>query len=182
MEQKIKFRAFRIGDEVFINKLREDDERENKVGGMKRYVSLDREAKWVKDIIFGDSQTTIYLAITPIDSDEIIGYTSISDIDYRTGSCFWSGIKLSREHAGCGYGTQVALMILKYVFEELRMVRCIGKCQEDHVAALKMMEKVGYSKEGLMRKSLFKNGGHINQWLMSITDDDYKKVKNDFNL
>ena len=182
MEQKIKFRAFRIGDEVFINKLREDDERENKVGGMKRYVSLDREAKWVKDIIYGDSQTSIYLAITPIDSDEIIGYTSISDIDYRTGSCFWSGIKLSRECAGCGYGTQVALMVLKYVFEELRMVRCIGKCQEDHMPALRMMEKVGYSKEGLMRKSLFKNGHHINQWLMSITDDDYKKVKIDFNL
>lgn len=182
MEQKIKFRAFRIGDEVFINKLREDDERENKVGGMKRYVSLDREAKWVKDIIFGDSQTCIYLAITPVDSDEIIGYTSISDIDYRTGSCFWSGIKLSRECSGKGYGTQVALLISKYVFEELRMVRCIGTAQEEHFAAIRMMEKVGYTKEGLMRKSLFKNGKHINQWLMSITDDDYLKVKEEFKL
>ena len=120
MEQKIRFRAFRIGDEVFINKLREDDERESKVGGMKRYVSLDREAKWVKDIIFGDSQTNIYLAITPIDSDEIIGYTSISDIDYRTGSCFWSGIKLSRECSGKGYGTQVALLV-PFVYRKYKM-------------------------------------------------------------
>jgi RimJ/RimL family protein N-acetyltransferase len=62
------------------------------------------------------------------------------------------------------------------------MVRCIGIVQEEHYAAIKMLEKVGYVKEGLMRKSLFKNGRHINQWLLSITDDDYYKIKNEFNL
>lgn len=182
MEFKIRFRAFKIGDEVFINKLREDEEREDKVGGMKRFVSIDREAKWVHDIIMGDHKTTSYVAITEIYSDDIIGYTSISDIDYRNGTCFWSGIKLSREFSGKGYGIQTALLIVKYVFEELRMVRCIGKCQEDHIAALNLMQKAGYVKEGLMRKSLYKNGKHINQWLMSITDDDYLKVKKIFNL
>jgi len=182
MEFKIRFRAFKIGDEVFINKLREDEEREDKVGGMKRFVSIDREAKWVHDIIMGDHKTTSYVAITEINSDDIIGYTSISDIDYRNGTCFWSGIKLSREFSGKGYGIQTALLVVKYVFEELRMVRCIGKCQEDHIAALNLMQKAGYVKEGLMRKSLYKNGKHINQWLMSITDDDYLKVKKKFNL
>ena len=164
MDFSVKFRAFRLGDEVFINQLRNDEFRESKVGGMKRFVSIDREAKWVHDIIMGDSQTTFYFAITELDSDNIIGYTSISDIDYRNGTCFWSGIKLSRSCSGKGYGKQVALLILKYVFEELRMVRCIGKCQEEHIVALKLMESVGYSREGLMRKTLFKNGMHINQW------------------
>lgn len=182
MDFSIKFRAFRFGDEKFINELRNDDIRESKIGGMKRYVSLDREAKWVHDIIMGDSQTTIYLAVTELDNDEIIGYASISDINYRDGSCHWSGLKLSCQCSGKGYGTQVALLIMKYVFEELRMVRCFTKCQEHHLPALKMMEKAGYSKEGLMRKSLFKNGEHINQWLMSITDEDYKNVKAKFNL
>lgn len=182
MEFNIKFRAFRLGDEVFINELRNLSERESKVGGMKRFVSLDRERKWINDIIMGDSPTTLYMAITEKDSDDIIGYTSISDIDYRDGTCFWSGIKLSPECAGKGYGLQVALLILKYVFEELRMVRCIGKCQEEHTVALKLMEKAGYSKEGLMRKAMFKNGRHINQWLMSITDDDYIMVKEKFDL
>lgn len=182
MEFDIKFRAFRSGDEIFINKLREDEDRENKVGGMKRFVSLDREKKWVQDIIMGDCQTSVYVAITEIHSDDIIGYTSVSDIDYRNGTCFWSGIKLSREYSGRGFGTQTALLIEKYVFEELRMVRCIGKCQEDHIAAFNLMLKVGYQKEGLMRKSLFKNGKHINQWLLSITDDDYNIIKTKFEI
>lgn len=173
----VKFRAFRLGDEVFINKLREDEIREQKVSGMKRFVSLDREEKWVRDIIYGDSQTTIYLAITPLDSDDIIGYTSISDIDYRNGTCFWSGIKLSRDCAGKGYGHQVAMLVLQYVFDELRMVRCIGMCQESHMAAIRLMENAGFVKEGKMRKFLYKNGQHIDELLYSIIDDDYRKLK-----
>ena len=182
MEFKIKFRAFRVGDEVFINKLREDEEREDKVGGMKRYVSIDREAKWVNDIIMDDSQTVIYVAITELDSDDIIGYASISDIDYRNGTCQWSGIKLSSNVERNGFGIQSALLLIKYVFEELRMVRCFTIAQEGHIAILKIMQKVGYKQEGLMRKSLYKNGRHINQWLLSITDDDYPAVKQQFGL
>lgn len=182
MNFDIRFRAFKLGDEVFINKLREDDIRESYVGGVKRYVSVDREAQWVKDIIYSDNQSQIYLAITTKNSDQIIGYVSISDIDYRNGSCFWSGIKLSPECAGHGYGRQVALMITKYVFEELRMVRCIGMCQESHTPAISMLENAGYTKEGLMRKYLYKNGQHINVWLFSITDDDYWKMKEEINL
>lgn len=182
MEFKIKFRAFKIGDEVLINKMRDDEEREGKVGGMRRYVSLDREAKWVYDIIMGDNQSVIYLAITEVDSEDIIGYVSLHDIDYREGTCFWSGIKLSKDCAGKGYGFQAGLLITKYVFEELRMVRCIGKCQEFHEPMIKVMEKIGYRKEGLMRKALYKHGVHINQWLFSITDDDYKEVKKKYDL
>ena len=63
MNFNIKFRAFRIGDEFFINKLREDAERESKVGGMNRKVSIDREAKWVKDIIFGDNQKEFHFYV-----------------------------------------------------------------------------------------------------------------------
>ena len=182
MEFQIKFRAFEKGDHIFINNLRTGTHREKLIGGSKRYVSVDRDEKWVNDIIFGDRQDTLYFAITELNSNDIIGYTSISDIDYRNGSCFWSGIKLSPKVSGKGYGVQTALLILKFVFEELRMVRCIGQCQENHDAALKMMLKVGFSKEGLMRKYVFKNGESINTWLLSIIDTDYKAVKEQFKI
>lgn len=182
MEFEITFRAFRMGDEKFINALRKNEEMEEKIGGAKRFVSLDREEKWVHDIIMNDNQSVIYFAITDNVSEDIIGYTSISEIDYRNGSCFWSGIKLSPTVSGKGYGFQVALKVLKYAFEELRMVRCIGMCQEDHKVALKLMLKSGYIVEGLMRKFLFKNGKHINEYLLSCTDVDYLNIKNKYSL
>ena len=182
MEFDIKFRAFKMGDEKFINALRENEAMEEKIGGTKRYVSIDREEKWIHDIIMNDNQSAMYFAITEKTSDEIIGYTSISDIDYKNGSCFWSGIKLSPSLSGKGYGFQTAIKVLKYVFEELRMVRCIGMCQEDHIVALKLMLKSGYKQEGLMRKYLYKNGKHINEILLSCTDDDYAELKQKYNL
>ena len=180
MEFDIKFRAFQKGDEVFINELRNDDEMESNLAGARLYVSVDREAKWVEDIIFGDNISRMYWAVT--ENEKMIGYASVVDIDYRNGTCFWSGIKLSPEIAGKGYGLQVALKVVKYVFEELRMVRCIGMCQEHHTPALNLTLKAGFQKEGLMRKYVYKNGNYINIWLLSMTDDDYKEIKQRYNL
>jgi ribosomal-protein-alanine N-acetyltransferase len=181
MEFDIKFRAFKMGDEKFINALRENEEMEQKIGGTKRFVSIDREAKWVHDIIMNDNQSAMYFAIILKNTDEMIGYLSISDIDYRNGSCFWSGIKIS-PNAGDGYGAQAALLVLKYIFEEMRMVRCSGICQEENVKSLNMLTKVGFKKEGIMRKHLFKNGKYLNQWILSFIDDDYLTLKIKYNL
>ncbi|MCC9043491.1 GNAT family N-acetyltransferase [Myroides sp. M-43] len=182
MEFNIRLRAFEKEDALFINQLRNEDEREKYIGGSKRYVSLCREQKWVEDIILGDSQSVMYFAVTTSESDSIIGYTSISDIDYRNGSCFWSGIKLSPSVAGKGYGLQVGLLVLNHVFEEMRMVRCTAQAQEGHQPAIRMLDKLGFFKEGLMRKNVFKNGNSLNTWLLSIIEEEYKLIKSTYNL
>lgn len=82
MDFKIRFRAFQMEDVKFINRLRSDQAMDKLIGGMKRPVSLERDTKWVEDIIMKDNPTVIYFAVTLIDNNEIIGYTSISDIDY----------------------------------------------------------------------------------------------------
>ena len=182
MEFAIYFRAFQTLDAEFINSLRRNEEMENKIGGVKRFVSIERETKWVQDLIMNDNQSVIYLAVCEKGNEKIIGYTSISEIDYRNGTCFWSGIKLSPTVSGKGYGFQVSLLVLKYVFEEMRMVRCIGHGLEEHEVALRLMEKAGFKKEGLMRKYVFKNGEHKNTWLLSILDEEYLTIKQKFNL
>ena len=182
MEFQINFRPFRLSDAQFVNDLRRREDMERLIGGAKRPVALERDAKWIEDIMLNDDQKSIYFAITFIQSDDIIGYTSISEIDYRNGTCFWSGIKVAPEHSGKGIGTQAALKILKYAFEELRMVRCKGECLEEHESVLKLLLKIGFKKEGLMRSTIFKNGAHNNQWLLSVIKSDYEGIKRDFNI
>jgi RimJ/RimL family protein N-acetyltransferase len=178
----IKFRALTIRDAEFINKLRSMQDMENLIGGSKRFISLERETEWVKSLLLNDNNSVMYFAICEKGNDTIIGYTSISEIDYRSGSCFWSGIKLSPDFSGKGYGFEAELLILKYVFEELRMVRCKAEGLEEHVIALSYMAKAGFIKEGLMRKHVYKSGGHKNVWLLSMTDDDYVSTKAKYDL
>lgn len=182
MDFKIKFRPFRFADAQFINDLRQSESMEKLIGGVKRPVALERDQKWVEDVILKDDQSAIYYAITELENDTIIGYASINDINYRHGSCTWGGVKITPAKSGNGYGKQVALKLIQIAFEELRMVRLSAECQQNHGAALQMMLGVGYQKEGLMRKTLFKNGVSNNQWLLSVTDEDYTAIKMKFQL
>jgi RimJ/RimL family protein N-acetyltransferase len=170
----VYLRAFSLDDADFIYSLRDMDGME-KIGGVKRFVSKEKDNKWVHDIVMSDGNQSVYLAICQKDTHKIVGYTSIADIDYRNGTCFWSGLKIATAYAGKGYGYQVTKTILKYVFEELRMVRCTAMAIEDHVVAIRMMEKAGYQKEGLMRSYVFKDGIHKNTWLLSILSSEYKR-------
>ena len=182
MKINIFFRAFELSDAKFVNDLRKIDDFENLIGGNKRFISLSREEKWIESLILNDFQDKFYVAICENETKEIIGYTSISNIDHYNKSCFWSGIKIHPSHNGKGYGTQTVLLILKYVFEELNMERLTGQCQEDHIVAKRLMEKVGFKVEALFRHSIFKNGMYHNQYGLSILKNEYLIIKNNFNL
>lgn len=178
----IYFRALEIEDATLINNLRKIEEMENLIGGAKRFVSLEREKEWVKSLILSDDPTRMYLAVCTKVNNEFIGYTSISNIDYRNGSCFWSGIKLLKEYSGKGLGKETALLILKYVFEEMRMERCTGEALEEHTVIIHLLESIGFKKEGLMRNYNYKNGSYKNTWLFSMLRNEYEEIKLKFKL
>jgi len=182
MDFHINFRPFRLEDAQFVNKLRQQDTLEELIGGVKRPVPYEREVKWIQDIILGDNQHIIYYAVTEKNDDNIIGYVSISEIDYRNGTCHFSGIKIDPDRSGKGLGTEAVLKSMKYVFEELRMERCMALCLENNSASVRMFEKAGFKKEGLMRRNIYKNGKHSNQWLLSIIREDYTEIKKKYEL
>lgn len=182
MNIDIFFRAFELSDAHLISELRKIDDFENLIGGTKRFVSSAREEKWIESLIFNDYQDKFYVAICEKESEKIIGYTSVSDIDHVNKSCFWSGIKIHPDYNGRGFGTQTVLLILKFVFEELNMERCTGQCLEEHVVAKKLMEKVGFKVEALQRHSIYKNGKYHNQFVLSILKEEYPIVKTNFKI
>jgi RimJ/RimL family protein N-acetyltransferase len=182
MITNIFFRAFEPTDAEFVNSLRKIAEYENLIGGNKRFVSLEREKKWIEDLIYNDYQDRFYVAICDKESKAIIGYTSVGDIDHVNKSCFWSGIKIHPDFNGKGYGTQTLLLVLKFVFEELNMERCTGRCLEEHVVAKKLMERAGFKEESLQRHSVYKNGSFHNEFILSILHSEYLDVKESYNL
>lgn len=182
MKTDIFLRAFELNDAKFINDLRNIEEFENKIGGTKRFVSVAREKKWVEDLIYNDYSDKFYLAICEKETKEIIGYISVSDIDHVNKSCFWSGVKIHPDHNGKGYAKQAALMVIRYVFEELNMERCTGQSLEEHTAVIKMMENLGFKIEALQRHSLYKNGKYHNQYIYSMLSEEYKTIKVKFQL
>jgi len=85
------------------------------------------------------------------------------------------GYVLSRDYWGKGIMTEAAKEIIQYGFEQMGLVRIQAKCFEENVPSARVMEKIGMSFEGIMRKEMFVKGKHQDLKLYSILKEDYIK-------
>lgn len=171
MKNTIFLRAFEFQDLKLLNEIRNDSKNFEHTGGNKYFVSTEYDKKWIEDKIF-NNQNQLYLAICHVDNG-MIGYLGISDIDHLNKVAQWAGINIHKKYAGNGYGTVAATLLLKHVFEELGLNRFYGYWIESNLASIKMAEKVGFVKEGLVRDFVFKKNKYHNAFIMSILEREY---------
>jgi RimJ/RimL family protein N-acetyltransferase len=179
-ENRIFLRAFEFSDLDKLNSLRNDDDAFSYTGGNKFFISKEYDRKWIEEKIF-NNQNQIYLAICFVESKEVIGYTSITEIDFRNRKAHWSGINIDKNVSGKGYATETGRSIQKFAFEELNLNRLYGYILESNPASLRMTEKLGFVKEGLIRDFVFKKNEYHNAYLVSILKKEYEIINSSAN-
>ena len=177
MENKIFLRAFELTDIDKLNILRNDDEAFLHTGGNKYFISKEYDKKWLEDKIF-NNQYQIYLAICLIETNEIIGYLGIIDIDLRNRKAQWAGINIDKSFSSKGYATEAANILIKFVFEELGLNRFYGYWLDSNKPSIRMAEKLGFVNEGIVRDFVFKKNKFHNTYLMSILREEYMLLAN----
>lgn len=85
-----------------------------------------------------------------------------AEIGYWLGEAFW----------GKGIATAAVSALTDYAFEELDLVRVFAVPFLDNPASIRVLEKCGYVREGVMRRSAIKEGIVVDQVLYAITDLD----------
>ena len=89
-------------------------------------------------------------------------YRLTAEIGYWLGEKYW----------GQGIITKAIALITKYGFEQLKLERIHAGVFEYNIASMKALEKNNFTKEGVFRNNLIKNG--------KICDEHrYAKLKND---
>jgi ribosomal-protein-alanine N-acetyltransferase len=166
----IYLRAFELEDYKFLNKLRTDEEMFKLTCGNKYYISSEYDKKWVEDKIFNNNRN-VYLAICLKDNSEIIGYTSINDIDYRNRCAMWGAIMIDSKKSGKGCATEVGNILINYVFNELGFKRFHSRILEEHAASLRFVEKLGFTKEGILKSSVYKTGKFHNEIIVALINN-----------
>lgn len=134
------------------------------------YVSQAREKKWIEDTIFNSAD--IKLAVCLTDNNLHIGNVYLTDINYinRTAE---SHIMIGNpDYWGQGLGKEALLQILHYGFEERGLNRVYAHINADNASSLRLHEKCGYKREGLLRQAIFKNGQFKDVVVMSILKDE----------
>jgi len=81
-------------------------------------------------------------------------------------------IVLMKEHQGRGCALESVKLLLKYAFENLNLNRVSLKVAEKNERAVKLYERAGFRREGILRQDLFIDGEFMNTIAMGILKSD----------
>ncbi len=98
-----------------------------------------------------------------------VGFTSF-DLPNRSAEI---GYVISPEYQNKGYATESVMKILSFGFEACELERISAVCMKGNLASLRIMEKCGLKREGLLRSAVFAKGKMRDVHLAAITKNDY---------
>ena len=78
---------------------------------------------------------------------------------------------------GKGYGTEAVQLIVDYLFLSKDLARIQAGTDVRNKASQRVLEKVGFQREGTMRKCLFNRGELRDYYLYSILREEWKEPK-----
>jgi ribosomal-protein-alanine N-acetyltransferase len=93
----------------------------------------------------------VYVAMLRVDH-RVIGQVSLSRASPAIGSL---GVGLGEAHAGRGLAAEMALRLLAFGFEDLRLQRIEADVALENAACIKLLERIGMVREGVARDCIW---------------------------
>lgn len=158
-------------------KWRNDYNMQKMTCGPLRFISKEMEKNWAQRRSL-DNKNDIYLAVCSLESDKMIGYTSINDINYVNRSCSIGGIVIGdKDYRDGNEITDVYILLLSYVFDQLNMHRTYGYYLEEHKMTNANCETYFYKVEGCKRDAIYKDGKYHNMVCVGLLREEYYEHK-----
>jgi diamine N-acetyltransferase len=149
----------------FVREVRNDPE-VNKYLFTNVNISREEQARWYRRQV-RDKRNRVFIAL----ADEAIGYCQVKNIDRVNRSCEL-GFCIIPRHQGKGYGMALVKQLISYAKSKLKMHRLYLEIFADNEKAIKLYENCGFSKEGILRDKIFKDGKFRDVMVMSIIADN----------
>jgi RimJ/RimL family protein N-acetyltransferase len=96
---------------------------------------------------------------------------------FPAGDLLEIGFTLIPSERGKGYGPEAVVILVDYLFLARDLVRVQATTDLRNVASQKVLEKAGFTREGVVRKSMFLRGQWRDLLLYSILREEWKEPK-----
>jgi [ribosomal protein S5]-alanine N-acetyltransferase len=114
---------------------------------------------WIGDVLKKQNKNPPEELQLVIEIDgEVAGVVGLNRIEnYKTELGYW----LAEKHWGKGIMTKAANLLTKYAFNELKLKRVYALVMVQNKGSSRVLEKLGFSHEGILKKHSYKNGKFI---------------------
>ena len=167
--ERVYFRAVELEDKELLLEMMNDEETEHNLGGWSFPTSNLNQEEWIRSI---RNEANILRCIIVHKEEQLsLGTIILTDIDYKNGNAEIH-IKLSKQVRSKGYGVESIRLLTCYAFEELRLHCIYAHVNSYNNASIKLFEKCGFSKEGILRDRIFKQGNYHGIYSYSLLKGD----------
>lgn len=115
----------------------------------------------------------VIFGIRLLETDKLIGSCQLHNINFVHRSAEFQIRVGDSTQRGQGYGTEAVRLLLDFAFKDLNLHRVYLHVFSANVAALRVYEKVGFVREGLLRKAAHINGATEDVVVMGILREEY---------
>jgi ribosomal-protein-alanine N-acetyltransferase len=119
----------------------------------------------------------LHLAIHLRESDELIGFLHIAEIEPVHRHCRLGLVIGEKTLWGRGYGAEALRLVADHCFEDLGLNRIVLEVYATNRRMVAMLERVGVPREGVLREHVFRDGGFVDQYGYGLLRRDWEGWK-----
>ena len=106
-------------------------------------------------------------------SGSLLGGINIGNIRYGVSQSAQIGYWMGAPHAGKGFMQDAIGALLSHAFGRMRLHRIEAACIPGNARSIRVLEKAGFTREGLLRSYLRINGVWQDHYIYSLIADEY---------
>lgn len=162
-------------DDIDLFLLWLNDWRTGRTLGMRAPFSRAMEDRWFDRMVEEQGKDGYNFVICRLADDRPVGSIGLKNLNLIDGN---AGLGISvgaEEDRGQGYGSAALRALLRFAFDELRLVRVWLDVYDMNEGAQRMYERVGFVHEGVMRRSAFREGVHHDVHRMGILVEEWRR-------
>lgn len=177
MSSRVYLRRFESEDLEFVNGIVSENGIFAQTLANARYASKDHNLQFLNNAM--SSNDPLYLVICLSESKLPIGYLSVRDFDRINQKVKFAGIMISNVYSGKGYASEAACLMVDFLFSEQNIHKIYGYWLESNTPSIRIAEKLGFNKDGLLRDEVYKNGKYNNAYIMSLLSSEWEGEHDD---
>lgn len=138
---------------------------------LERGAWRNRLRRYRKDFVRGSAMSFF---IVETRSGRLLGGITLGNIRYGVAQSGHIGYWIGQRHAGQGLMAEAVSLLADYAFATLRLHRIEAACIPDNVRSIRVLEKAGFQREGLLRSYLRINGVWQDHYLYALISENHR--------